>query len=88
MSKKKKIPQIEGTLINEEKEVPVGNEIIDKVVVKNLSDGPRQFHLRDGSVVGCLPNNVSTPFLRKYLTAFLRKLEKEGKVAIISLGGA
>ena len=85
---KKKTPSVEDILINKEKEVPVGNEIIDKVVVKNLSDGPRQFHLRDGSVVGCLPNDVSTPFLRKHLTAFLRKLEKEGKVAIISLGGA
>jgi hypothetical protein len=62
--------------------------LLDKVVIKNLTAEPKQYHLRNGLVEGCAPSGVTRPFLKKYLTDHVRDLEKNKKVQIISAGGA
>lgn len=71
-----------------ENEVIVSYENLDKVVIKNLAQEPRQFHLRNGVVLGCDPQGTTAPLLKKQVSNFLRKLEKEGKIQIIPVGGA
>ena len=71
-----------------EEEVIVSYEYLDQVMIKNLAQEPRQFHLRNGVVLGCVPQGVTTPFLKKHISTFLRKLEKDGKIQIIPVGGA
>lgn len=69
-------------------EVTVSYDHLDQVVIKNLAQEPRQFHLRNGVVMGCAPQGVTAPFLKKHISTFLRKLEKDNKIQIIPVGGA